>query len=123
MINARTLAYLLDQCQRLKVSSLKNMEMDENHCRVLGTYSRPDLKIELYKCKFPSAGIIALAEVLGRNQGPSKLDGCEKNEIKYSVFANNFFYNRTVSNREVVAIAGTLREALSEKTKVSLNWN
>jgi hypothetical protein len=119
MINARTLACLMEQSQSLKMVSLEDMEMDENHCRVLGTYSRPDLKIELHSCKFTSAGIIALAEVVGRNQGPTKLNRCD---IHYSVLANwlrgnsrlkhfkHLFDSSSVSNREVVATAGALRE-------------
>jgi hypothetical protein len=75
LINAPTLAYLMEQCQSLRALSLHDLDMDEYHCRVLGAYSRPDLKIELEGCKFTSAG--ALAEVLGRNRGPTKLHHCE----------------------------------------------
>jgi hypothetical protein len=57
--------------------TLQNLEIDENHCRVLGAYSRPDLDIVLTGCKFTSAGTSALAEVLERNQGPIKLDYCD----------------------------------------------
>jgi hypothetical protein len=59
--------------------------MHENHCRVLGTYSRPGLKIELSYCRIAGAASEALAEVLGRNQGPTKLDHCETDN---SVLAN-----------------------------------
>jgi hypothetical protein len=45
--------------------------MDEDQIRVLGTFSRPDLKIELKHCKLTSAGAITLAEALGRNRGPT----------------------------------------------------
>jgi hypothetical protein len=76
-INATSLAYLMDQCQSLKVLSLKNQEMDEDIIRVLGDYSRPDLEIELNYCKFTGAGTGALAEILGCNQGPTKLNYCE----------------------------------------------
>jgi hypothetical protein len=56
LINAPTLAYLMEeQCQSLKSLSLKHLEMDENHCRVLGTYSRPGLEIELIHCKLTRA--------------------------------------------------------------------
>jgi hypothetical protein len=34
-INALTFAHLLEQCQSLKILLLKNLEMDEDHCRVL----------------------------------------------------------------------------------------
>jgi hypothetical protein len=46
-INAPTLAYLMEQCRSLKLLSLSGLEMDEDHCRVLGAYSRPGLEIEL----------------------------------------------------------------------------
>jgi hypothetical protein len=36
--NAPSLAYLMEQCQSLKVLTLQYLEMDENHLRVLGTY-------------------------------------------------------------------------------------
>jgi hypothetical protein len=45
MINTPGLVFLMKQCQSLKVLSLNRLEMDENHCRVLGAYSRPDLEI------------------------------------------------------------------------------
>ncbi len=69
-INATSLAYLMEQCQSLHVLSLYDLDLDENHCRVLGAYSRPDLEIELIACKATSATTSTLAEVLGRNQGP-----------------------------------------------------
>jgi hypothetical protein len=48
--NAPSLAYLMEQCQSLKVLTLQYLEMDESHCRLLGNYSRPGLKIELIHC-------------------------------------------------------------------------
>jgi hypothetical protein len=66
-INAPTLAYLMEQCHSLKVLTIQDQKMGENHCRVLGAYSRPDLEIELKYCKLTRAGTRALAEVLGRN--------------------------------------------------------
>jgi hypothetical protein len=63
-INSAILAYLMGQCQSLKVLTLTNIEMDENHCRVLGAFSRPDLEIVLDRCNLTSA----LAEAIGRNQ-------------------------------------------------------
>jgi hypothetical protein len=119
LISAPTLAHLMEQCKSLKVLFLYGLNMDEHHCRVLGTYSRPDLEIDLHGCNFTSAGIITLAEILGRNQGPSKLDDCA---IDYSILVNglrgnsrlkhfkHFFYKSSVSDREIVAIAGALRE-------------
>jgi hypothetical protein len=118
--NAPTLAYLMEQCQSLKCLSLHNLEMDENHCRVLGAYSRPGLEIVLVCCKITSAGASALAEVLGRSQGPTKLDSCF---IDNSVLADGLRGNSRmkylrprlsgngdVGNRGVLAIADALRE-------------
>jgi hypothetical protein len=50
LINAPALAYLMEQCQSLKFLTLVDLEIDENHCRVLGDYSRPDLEIVLADC-------------------------------------------------------------------------
>jgi hypothetical protein len=118
LINAPTLAYLMEQCQSLRALSLHDLDMDEYHCRVLGAYSRPDLKIELEGCKFTSAG--ALAEVLGRNRGPTKLHHCEIDNVvvadglrgnsRLKRFSQGFSENSSVGNQEVVAIAGALRE-------------
>jgi hypothetical protein len=47
LINATSLEYLMEQCQSLKLLSLHHLEINENHCRVLGTYSRPGLEVEL----------------------------------------------------------------------------
>jgi hypothetical protein len=118
--NAPPLAYLMEQCQSLKALTLNRLEMDENHCRVLGAYSRPDLEIILVRCKLTSAGASALAEVLGRNQGPTKLDFCFMDN---SILANGLRGNsrlkslvpsisndRDVGNQEVLAIAGAVRE-------------
>jgi hypothetical protein len=143
LITAPTLAYLMEQCQSLKFLSLENLEMDENHYRVLGAYSRPDLEIELNHCKLTSAGTSALAEDLGQNQGPTKLDSCEidrftlaeilgrdqrptkldRCRIDSFVLADGlrgnsrlkslrprFSSSPEVHSREVLAIAGALRE-------------
>jgi hypothetical protein len=120
LINAPTLAYLMEQCQSLKVLSLYDLEMDESHCRALGAFSRPDLEINLDGCKLTSAGATALAEVLGRNQGPTKLAGCH---LDYYVLADGLRGNSRLKsltprlsnnleddNRKVLAIAGALRE-------------
>jgi hypothetical protein len=54
--------------------------MDENHCNVCACAWRrlfeAGLEIELVRCKLTSAGTSASAEVLGRNQGPTKLHYC-----------------------------------------------
>jgi hypothetical protein len=120
LIHAPTLVYLMEQCQSLKFLSLKNQKMDEDHCRVLGAYSRAGLEISLVCCKITSAGTNALTEVLGRNQGPTKLDRCHIDNI---VLANGLrgnsrlkslkprrSNNYEVGNREVLAIAGALKE-------------
>jgi hypothetical protein len=113
------LAYLMEQCQSLKVLTLANLKMDEDQCRVLGNYSRPDLDIEFKRCRITGAAAEALAEVLRRNQGPTKLDCCY---IDRFVLANGLrgnnrlkswrpqLYNRDDGNAEVLAIAGAVKE-------------
>jgi hypothetical protein len=106
----------MEQCQSLKVLSLKSLEMDEDHCRVLGSYSRPGLKIVLKDCRFTRAGAITLAEILARNQGPTQLNWCEIDNL---VLANGLRGNSSLrsliprfgdGNREVLAIADALKE-------------
>jgi hypothetical protein len=93
--------------------------MDENPIRILGAYSRPDLEINLDRCTFTSAGTRVLVEVLGRNQGPTKLHCCD---IDYIVLANGLRGNSRLKsltarisgnlekdNAQVIAIAGALR--------------
>jgi hypothetical protein len=121
LINAPTLAHLLEQCKSLKALVFEDLEIDENHCRVLGAYSRPGLEIVLISCSAASAGTSALAELLGRNQGPTSLTGCS---MDYSVLADGlrensclkrlglaprFFWDR-VDKRQLLAIASALRE-------------
>jgi hypothetical protein len=122
MINAVTLAYLLEHCQSLKALTLIDQTLDENHCRALGDYSRPGLEIVLRRCKLTNAGTSALVEVLGRNQGPTKLAYCHTG-TDYSVLADGlrgksrlkflkpyFSESLEVSKREVLAIVGALKE-------------
>jgi hypothetical protein len=120
---APTLAHLMEQCASLRVISLTKLEIDENQCRVLDAYSRPDLDIELDSCKLTNAGASALAEILGRNQGPTKLRCCDTDNF---VLADGLRGNRPlkslilpfntsdglhrVSNQNFLAIAGGLRE-------------
>jgi hypothetical protein len=89
-------------------------------------YSRPGLEIVLEHCVITDVGASALAEGLGRNQGPTKLDGYS---IDNFVLANGLRGNSSlkslrprssdhVSNRELLAIADTLRE---KKGLVDLN--
>jgi hypothetical protein len=119
-INSAGLAYLMEHCQSLKALTLEQIALDENHCRVLGAYSRPDLDIELIRCTPTSAGTSALVKVLGRNQGPTKLEFCD---IDYSVLAGGMRGNSRLKSltprvsinpekrdREVFAIASALRE-------------
>jgi hypothetical protein len=90
---------------------------------VIGAYSRPDLEIILIRCKFTSDGANALAEILGRNQGPTDLDHFY---IDYSVIVDGLHGNSRLKslklinsgspedvNRQVLAIAGTLKEYFS----------
>jgi hypothetical protein len=95
----------MEQCQSLKALSLMDLDMDENHCRVPGAYSRPGLEIELIRCKLTSAGTSALAEALGRNQGPTRLDHCRLKSLTPSISSD-----RGVGNQQVLAIAGALKE-------------
>jgi hypothetical protein len=121
LIDAASLAYLMEHCQSLKVLKLENLEMDENHCRVLGTHSRPGLKIVLNLCSATSAGTSALAEILGRNQGPIDLAYCR---MDYSVLADGLrgnsrlksltlsFLSRSLGaiKRQLLALASALQE-------------
>jgi hypothetical protein len=120
LIGAPTLAYLMEQCQSLRVLTLQSLKMDENHCRVLGAYARRDLEISLECCKFTDAGKSALAEVLGRNRGPTKLHSCIIDNV---VLANGlrgnsrlkslklrFSRNVEVADRQLHAITDALRE-------------
>jgi hypothetical protein len=114
-INAPILANLMEQCQSLEALKLTGLELDESHCRVLGAYSRPDLEIKLEWCAITGPGASALAEVLGRNQGPAELVDCD---VDYSVFVNALRRNSRLKkilrtnrcSREVVAIADALRQ-------------
>ncbi len=60
LIDAATLSDLMEQCQSLKALRLQNLEMDENHYRVLGPYSRPGLQIVyLIRCELTISGTSA----------------------------------------------------------------
>jgi hypothetical protein len=119
-INAPSLAYLMEQCQSLKTLTLSHLALDENHIRVLGALSRPGLEIELNRCQITVTAAAVLAQVLGRNQGPTKLYSCD---IDNSVLADglrgnsrlkswipHLSNNNTGGNRQVLAIAGALKE-------------
>jgi hypothetical protein len=114
LINAVMLADLLEQCQCLKPLALKGLRIDVNLCRVLDSYSRPGLEIELRGCELTDAGTSALVEVLGRSQGPTKLAYCYIDNVvladglkSLSPFVS---YNLEVYEREVLVTTGALRE-------------
>jgi hypothetical protein len=119
-INTPSLAYLMEQCQSLKVLSFNQLKMDEEHCRVLGASSRPGLEIELNCCPIRSAGASALLEVLGRNQGPTKLDSCYIDNVvladglrgnsRLKSWRPYFSSDLEVRDREFIAITDALRE-------------
>jgi hypothetical protein len=102
------------------VLTLKELKMDEDHCRILGDFSRPDLEIVLDECKITSAGASALAKVLGRNQGPTNLTFCDidnfvladglRGNSRLKILRPLFSCSDEVRRREVLAIAGALRE-------------
>jgi hypothetical protein len=118
--NAFALAYLIEHCQSLKVLSLTTLTIDEDHCRDLGAYSRLDFEIVLHCCTIMDAGANALAEVLGCNQGPTKLDRCRIDNVvlanglrgnsRLNILKPRFSNNPDVSKREVLAIADALQE-------------
>jgi hypothetical protein len=116
----------------LKALRLDKVEMDENHFRVLGAYSRPGLEIEPKRCRITGAAAAVLAEVLGSNQGPTKLDDCY---IDYSVLSDGLRGNSRLKslrlrissclqddNRHVLVIAGALREKKG-LVEFNLSWS
>jgi hypothetical protein len=68
---APSLAYLMEQCQRMKTLTLENIALNEDHIRVLGDFSKPDLEIVLKDCRITGAASTVLAQVLGTNKGPT----------------------------------------------------
>jgi hypothetical protein len=119
-INSTTsLTYLMEQCQSLKGLTLEQIFLDENHCRVLGALSRPGLEITLDNCVITGAAATVLAQVLGHNQGPTKLDiwthdnfvladGLRGNSRLKSLILR--FCNNLEVDREALAIACALNE-------------
>jgi hypothetical protein len=118
--NAPSLAYLMKHRQSLMALTLQKIPLDENHCRVLGAWSRPGLEIELKLYKITSAGSCVLAEILGRNQGPTSLDSCDIDKL---VLADGLRGNSRLKslsvrlsnrsedeNQTLKAIAGALKE-------------
>jgi hypothetical protein len=120
VINAPAFEYMMEQCQSLKVLKLVHQEMDEDHCRVLGAYSRPDLEMVLDCCTITDAGASTLAEVLGRYQGPTKLDFCGIDNVvlanglrgnsRLKILKLRFSANPEVGNPELLEIACALGE-------------
>jgi hypothetical protein len=87
---------------------------------VLGTFSRPDLENELTDCTLTNAGTSALAGVLGRNQGPTRLASCD---LDYSVLVNGLrgksrlkslsvyaSRERVVANQDILAFTSALEK-------------
>jgi hypothetical protein len=119
-ISAPILANVMEQCQSLLFLSLNYLKMDEAHCRALGGNSRPGLEIVLDRCEVMSAGASALIEVLGRNQGPTKLNLCEidnfvlaeglRGNSHLKCLTPRFSSDLEVHDREFLAIAGALKE-------------
>jgi hypothetical protein len=120
--NASSFAYLAEQCRSLKRLTLIGLQFSqENHCRMIGALSRPGLEIELKDCRITGVAAEVLAEVLGCNQGPTKLDCCY---IHCSVLANGLrgnsslkslrpLFSRSYANRgnqELLATLSYLKE-------------
>jgi hypothetical protein len=141
LINATSLAYTMEQCQSLKALTLVEIALNEDEIRVLGVYSRPGLEIALTRCKITSAGASALAEVLGRNQGPTQLWCCDvdnfviadglRGNSRLKSLTPQYIRNSEVGNRELqlLAIASALQEnkglvqlALSAPTMSHETW-
>jgi hypothetical protein len=128
LINTPTLLYLMEQCQSLQTLTLKELDLDEDHCRVLGACTRPSLEISLHRCTITEAGASALPEVLKRNQGPTELSWCSIDNViladglrgnsRLKVFTPLISSDLEVGSRELFAIAGALRE---NKGLVELN--
>jgi hypothetical protein len=99
-----------------KACSLKALTMeqiDEDQIRLIGAYSRPNIKIVLTRCQLRSAGTRTLAEVLGHNQGPTSLvdfgmDNAGNSRLKCLIL--RYSRNNEDGNREVLAAAGALKE-------------
>jgi hypothetical protein len=121
--SAPVFAYLAENCQSLKALTLENIALDEDHCRVLGNFSKPGLEVELNDCRIVGVGDHeALAEVLGRNQGPTKLNYCH---IDSFFLANGLrgnsrlksFTQRISRNQELLPITGALHDLrMSDET-------
>jgi hypothetical protein len=128
--NAPSFAFLVEQCKNLKVLRLRNLvSLSEDQLRVLGDFSKPGLEIVLDRCGITVAAAAVLAQILGRNQGPTKLDHCCETDnfvladglrgnSRLQSWRPRLSDNYDVVNREFLAIAGGLRE---NKGLVDLN--
>jgi hypothetical protein len=116
-----------------KLLSLKDLALDEDHCRMLGAYSRPGLEIDFTECRIIGAAATVLAaKVMGRNEGPTKLVRCEidglvladglrgNNRLKSLAFSLS--RDIEVGNRELLAIAGALQENKGLVELAELLW-
>jgi hypothetical protein len=120
LMNSLALAYLMEKCQSLTYLSLNDIELDENHCRALGDHSRTGLDIEIIACALSHTGSRAFGELLGRNQGPTKLHYCDINNFlladglrgngRLKSLMQSFSEDYEVCNREIIAIASAMRE-------------
>jgi hypothetical protein len=120
LINATSLAYLMGQCQSLKALTLKKIALDEDNIRVLGECLKPDLEIKLDQCQIKGATAAVLAQVLGSNQGPTKLDYCYidnfaladglRGNSRLKSLIPRLSTSRDHGNQELLAIAGALKE-------------
>jgi hypothetical protein len=118
--NAPNLVYLMEHCQSLKSLTLNHLTLDEDNIRALGTYSRPGLEIVLDRYSLTRAGASALAEILRRNQGPTSLVYCDidnpdivnglRGNSRLKSFTPSLSSDLEVGNRQVLEIAGALRE-------------
>jgi hypothetical protein len=118
---AFSLAFLVEQCQNLKALTLGDLvSLSEDHVLLRGDFSKPGLEIYLNHCRITGAAAAVLAEVLGRNQGPTKLDSCD---IDNFVLANGLRGNSRlksltlrlsdnwgIAKQELLEIAGALKE-------------
>jgi hypothetical protein len=118
-------ASLAERCQSLKYLTLRRLDsLSEDQIRVLGTLSRPGLEVKLWQCDFEGAAAETLAEVLRRNQGPTRLDECD---IDYSVLANGLrgnsrlkILNNPTDNDRKVRDEGLLATAYALKENKGL---
>jgi hypothetical protein len=119
----------MEQCQSLKALKLEKVFLDEDHFRVLGDLSKPGLEIKLKHCQITGAASV-LAEVLGRNQGPTELDWCSIDTIvvadglrgnsRLKSLTLRISSSRDVGKREVLAFVDALR---ANKGLAELNFS